>query len=77
MRTSVIAVISSTGYELHTGGVSGVEFYDFVRGNLIPNMNPFGGDSDNSILILDSCSIHHVDDTPTTIWDLSAHLTTI
>ena len=61
MRTSVIAAISSTGYELHTGGVSGEEFYDFVRGTLIPNMSPFDGDSDNSILILDNCSIHHVE----------------
>ena len=64
VRTSVIAAISSTGligYELHTGGVSGEEFYDFVRGTLIPNMNPFDGDSDNSILILDNCSIHHVE----------------
>ena len=64
VRTSVIAAISSTGligYELHTGGVSGEEFYDFVRGTLIPNMNPYDGDSDNSILILDNCSIHYVE----------------
>ena len=64
MWTSVIAAISSTGligYEVHTCtcGVSGEEFYDFVRGTLIPNMNPFDGDSDNSIL--DNCSIHHVE----------------
>ena len=60
VRTSVIAAISSSGligYELHTGGVSGEEFYDFVRGTLIPNMNPYDGDSDNSILVLDNCSI--------------------
>ena len=68
VRTSVIAAISSSGligYELHTGGVSGEEFYDFVRGTLIPNMNPFDGESDNSILILDNCSIHHVENVVT------------
>ena len=28
-----------------------------VRGTLIPNMNPYDGDSDNSILVLDNCCI--------------------
>ena len=31
-----------------------------VRGTLIPNMNPYDEDSDNSILVLDNCCIHHV-----------------
>ena len=64
-RTSAIAAISTTGlvgYELHTGGVRGEEFHDFVRGTLIPNMNPYDGEADNSILILDNCSIHYVDE---------------
>ena len=32
--------------------------YDFIRGSLIPNMQPFPGEL--SILIMDNCSIHHV-----------------
>ena len=62
-RISSIAAISCSGligYELQTGSVRGAEFFDFVRGTLIPNMNPFDGYSDNSILVLDNCSIHHV-----------------
>ena len=63
-RTSAIAAISASGvvgYELHTGNVRGEEFHDFVRGTLIPNMNPYDGEADNSILIMDNCAIHHVD----------------
>ena len=40
-RTSVIAAISHTGivgYETFTGTVKDDEFFDFVRGVLIPNM---------------------------------------
>ena len=64
-RISTIAAISSSGligYELHTGSVRGEEFHDFVRGTLIPNMNPYDGESDNSILVMDNCSIHYVEE---------------
>ena len=64
-RVSAIAAISTSGligYDLHTGSVRGEEFIDFVRSTLIPNMNPFDGESDNSILIMDNCSIHYVDE---------------
>ena len=39
---------------------SGSTFYNFVRGSLIPNMNPFDGSSPKSIVVMDNCSIHHV-----------------
>ena len=64
-RISTIAAISTSGligYELHTGSVRGEEFHDFVRGTLIPNMNPYDGESDNSILVMDNCSIHYVEE---------------
>ena len=35
---------------------------DFVRGNLIPYLNSFDGSSPKSILVLDNCSIHRVDE---------------
>ena len=44
-------------YEATTGSVNADKFIDFIRGRLVPNMQPFPGD--HSILILDSCSIHH------------------
>ena len=50
-------------YDKFTGNVSGDEFYDFVRGSLIPNMNPYNGTNENSILVLDNCSIHYIEET--------------
>jgi len=43
-----------------TGPVNGSVFYDFVRGTLIPNMQFYDGENPNSIVIMDNCSIHHV-----------------
>lgn len=40
------------------GSVDGDVFYDFLRGTLIPRMQPFPGL--NSIIIMDNCKIHHV-----------------
>ena len=64
-RISAIAAISTSGvigYDLHTGSVRGEEFHNFVRSTLIPNMNPFDGESDNSILVMGNCSTHYVDE---------------
>ena len=36
------------------------EFYEFARGSLIPNL-PFNGQNSKSVVIMDNCSIHHVD----------------
>jgi len=60
-RISAIAVICSEGlvdYELHSGTMD--KFADFVRGNLIPNMQPFDGTNGRSICILHNCCIHHI-----------------
>lgn len=60
-RISAIAALSSEGileYDFYKGTVNGDKFFDFVRGNLIPNMQPFP--SSKSILIMDNCTIHHV-----------------
>ena len=49
------------GVEFKTDSVDSDAFFDFVRGTLIPNMQPFDGLSSRSIAIIDNCSIHHVD----------------
>ena len=36
-------------------------FYEFARGSLIPNLLPFNGQNLRSVVIMDNCSIHHVD----------------
>ena len=43
--------------ELTTGTVDTGKFFDVVRGELIPNMQPFPGS--RSILVMDNCSVHH------------------
>ena len=35
-------------------------FNDFVRGELLPRMNPFDGSSSKSIAVMDNCAVHHV-----------------
>jgi transposase len=61
-RISSIAAISSSGlidtyHTVSTG--TGDSFFDFIRGSVIPNMLPYP--NPNSILVMDNCSIHHVD----------------
>ena len=61
-RVSAIAAIATSGLvgvELTTGTVCGETFLDFVRGTLIPEMEPFDGTAKKSIAIMDNCSIHH------------------
>lgn len=61
-RVSAIAAITTDGvlsYEMTQDSVNGDKFLDYVRGSLIPNMNPFDGISGKSIVIMDNCSVHH------------------
>lgn len=62
-RINAIASMSIEGMitlELVTGSVNGDIFFDFLRGSLIPNMQPFP--NSRSVLLMDNCSIHHTED---------------
>ena len=62
-RVNAIAAITSSGVlvtQLITGSVNGERFFDFLRGILIPMMNAFDGQSQNSVLVMDNCSIHRI-----------------
>lgn len=48
--------------ELFQGTLNGDRYLDFLRGTLIPEMQPFNGLSPQSVLVLDNCSVHHVSD---------------
>jgi transposase len=64
-RTNAIAALSQDGMialELVSGSVNGDIFFDFVSSALIPMMMPFNGINPRSILIMDNCSIHHVNE---------------
>ena len=58
-RTSAIAAIITDGvlsYELTRHSVNGG---NYMRGSLIPIMNPFDNISSKSIVVMDNCSVHH------------------
>ena len=62
-RISAIAAMSISGvlaYNLVRGSVNGERFLEFVQGKLVPEMQPYDGESPHSILVMDNCSIHHV-----------------
>lgn len=62
-RVSAVAAISTEGLvaaDYKTGSVNADFFFDFIRGSLIPHMNTFNGSNPRSIVVLDNCSIHHV-----------------
>ena len=40
--------------------MDGSKFVDFIRGKLIAEMQPFDGENTRPILVLDNCSVHHV-----------------
>lgn len=64
-RISTVAAISSTGLvglHITTGTVNGDVFSDFIKGTLIPNMLPYDGFNPTSVVIMDNCSVHHVDE---------------
>ena len=64
-RISAITALTKDGIlatELRTGTTDSDTFYDFLRGWLIPSMHPYDGVAPKSILIMDNCSIHHVQD---------------
>jgi len=47
--------------ESHKGSVSAEVFGDFIRGNLVPQMRAFDGESPISVVVMDNCSIHHTE----------------
>ena len=46
--------------DLTTESVNDDAFYDFVCSTLIPNMHPYDRTGPNSVVVMDNCSIHQV-----------------
>ena len=64
VRYSGIAVMSLEGMQdvqQVEGTVNGEKFDDFVINTLIPILNPFDGNINHSVVIMDNCAIHHLD----------------
>jgi len=63
-RISAIAFMSMSGMldcKTVKHSVNGDMFYDFMQTTVLPHMMTFDGVNPHSILIMDNCSIHHVD----------------
>ncbi|KAJ7105263.1 hypothetical protein C8R44DRAFT_528567, partial [Mycena epipterygia] len=58
-RYSIVAALGIDGYvatRVVLGSVDGDEFFDFIVNDVLPKMQVYP--NDNSILVLDNCSIH-------------------
>lgn len=74
-RYSSIGILTTGGIEdvyITEGCVSGEIFLDFVRKCLLPILMPFNGINQNSVVILDNASIHHVNFVLETILSVGA-----
>lgn len=63
-HVSGIGIISVNGLLdvcVTKGSVDGGTFYDFALKYLVPLLMPFNGENQHSVVILDNCSIHHVE----------------
>ncbi len=74
-RTSAIAMLSTKGIldvKVTSGTTNGDTFYDFTQNNILPQLQPFSGINPHSIIIMDNCSIHHVQEIVEMIEDAGA-----
>ena len=74
-RVSLLTFMSSSGVldcQLVRGSVNGDIFYDFVEKLLLPCLMPFDGKNPHSIVVLDNCSIHHLDEIVDMIHEVGA-----
>lgn len=61
---NAIAVMSLAGVEdfyLTEENVNGDIFEDFIRTTLLPILMPFNGANSHSVVVLDNCSVHHLE----------------
>ena len=71
-HVTAIAAMSVEGIvavEIVRGGFDGDAFYSFVCKSLLSKLMPFEGSNPNSVVILDNCSIHHVQEVKQALTD--------
>ena len=72
---SLLTFMSTAGVldcQVIHGSVDGDAFYSFVKKLLLPHLMPFDGNNPHSVVILDNCSIHHLDDIVDMIHEVGA-----
>ena len=63
-RISAIAFMSMNGMldcKTVKYKVNGNTFYEFMQTTVLPHLMPFDGINPHSVLVMDNCSIHHVE----------------
>ena len=63
-RVSAIANISTSGLldvDVVKGTIDGERFYDYVQKHLLLHLMPFNGVNPHSVVVLNNCSIHHIE----------------
>ena len=60
-RYSAISIRGVQDVVLVEGNVNGQVFTNFVKDSLVPILQPFNCINNNSIVVMDNASIHHVD----------------
>lgn len=76
-RVSTIACMLYAGLlDVKTvkGTSDGDEFYTFVQTHLLPHLQPYNGINSHSVVILDNCTIHHVNEVVKSVEDVGALL---
>lgn len=61
-RSSAIALMSTKDVHITKGTTNGDTFYEFIQRNLLPHIQPFNGTNSHSVIVMDNCSIHHVNE---------------
>ena len=63
-RVSAIGALSGSGMlgcHMVEGSVNADTFEEFIEKSLLPNLCPFNGTNPHSVVVMDNCSIHHVE----------------
>ena len=74
-RVSGIAFMSVNGLldvSIVRGTTDGDVFYDFVQKHLLPQLLPFDGVNPHSVVVMDNCSVHHIQETVSMIEEVGA-----
>ena len=69
-RVSALAFMSVNGLldvDVITGTSNRDSFYDFIHMHLLPQLLPFDGLNPHSVVVMDNCSIHHIEEIRTII----------
>ena len=77
VRINSIAFLSVSGLldcKTYKHTINGETFYNFVQSSLLPHLMPFDGYNPHSIVVMDNCSIHHVQGIKTMIEEVGALL---